>query len=201
MTGKISGKECTQVQERLACGEPVAALEAHLERCSDCTAFARDAAILRRAAAELPRPPAPRGPLTLAARPAVRTPGALVFVAASALLVLFVSLTLMTRLLVTRGPAQPAAAPRTTARSAAPDAVDLLSYLSQAERVWSPRSAGDSWAWLDLGVAKPATWPGRDPVASLRPVALLLENQSETTDSTNTKVMNTRSDSIKRRNP
>jgi hypothetical protein len=170
-------RACRELRERLAAGERVPLV--HLERCAACAAFARDLEWLKREAAALPRPPFPEGPRRRV-EPSPVARRALVALASALSLALALGLALRDR------GGMPPAGVRDAGvrRGSAEPPLDLLGSLSEAQRVYAPVSTGNGGGWLALPGANGSRLYGRDgesnevidPLASLRPATLLIED-------------------------
>jgi len=169
--------DCRGIQESIAAGEELpASAVPHLERCAACAALARDVEQLRAAARGLPRPPWPAREVALRALARRGGRGALVLaraqlgplLAAVALLLLLVGLVLR---FAPRGPSRPEPVQADAA------SIDLFALIDRAQQVWTPAGASKgelAWLKLELPSPKSASVSEIDPLAGLRPAALLI---------------------------
>ncbi len=162
-------RECRELRESLAAGERVT-LE-HVGRCAECAAFARDLEWLRSEAAALPRPPVPEGPRRRRVGAGLGGRRSLVALASALSLALAVGLALRDR-----GGAPPARALDAGVKRASDEPrLDLLGSLDEAVRVYAPATGGSTGR---LALPRSEQSHEIDPLASLRPAALLIEDET-----------------------
>jgi hypothetical protein len=130
---------CAEVKEAVAAGEPIPELDAHLDACDACRAFAEDVRELRALARALPRPERP-----LASQPAVAgTPLRRWLPLALAAVVV---VALGWALLAGKGPGAGNPQPPTPAA----ERLDLLACLDEAAEVWEGEEDWSVQEWLGL---------------------------------------------------